>query len=148
MRKCPPGVLCIENLTSVFFTIIIIIVGYFIYISYSKNHSNSKNNFKPNRKKSQLSKKCFTNFLAFGSLFIKIFFCLFTFIWVRASLPRYRYDQLMSLGWKTFLPVSIGWLFFSSSILICFNFLSLSVDLGKAEMDFFKAIKLGILKCG
>ena len=43
MRKCPPGVLCIENLTSVFFTIIIIIVGYFIYISYSKNHSNSNN---------------------------------------------------------------------------------------------------------
>ena len=49
MRKCPPGVLCIENLTSVFFTIIIIIVGYFIYISYSKNHSNSNSNHANNR---------------------------------------------------------------------------------------------------
>jgi NADH-quinone oxidoreductase subunit H len=51
--------------------------------------------------------------------------CIFVilFCWIRAALPRYRYDQLMSLGWKTFLPVSIGWLFFSSSILICFNFL-------------------------
>jgi len=51
--------------------------------------------------------------------------CIFVilFCWIRAALPRYRYDQLMSLGWKTFLPFSIGWLFFSSSILICFNFL-------------------------
>ena len=51
--------------------------------------------------------------------------CIFVilFCWIRAALPRYRYDQLMSLGWKTFLPISIGWLFFSSSILICFNFL-------------------------
>jgi NADH-quinone oxidoreductase subunit H len=51
--------------------------------------------------------------------------CIFVvlFCWIRAALPRYRYDQLMSLGWKTFLPVSLGWLFFSSSILICFNFL-------------------------
>jgi len=51
--------------------------------------------------------------------------CIFVvlFCWIRAALPRYRYDQLMSLGWKTFLPVSLGWLFFSSSLLICFNFL-------------------------
>ena len=51
--------------------------------------------------------------------------CIFVvlFCWIRAALPRYRYDQLMSLGWKTFLPVSLGWLFLSSSILICFNFL-------------------------
>jgi len=51
--------------------------------------------------------------------------CIFVvlFCWIRAALPRYRYDQLMSLGWKTFLPISIGWLFFSSSVLICFNFL-------------------------
>ncbi len=51
--------------------------------------------------------------------------CIFVvlFCWIRAALPRYRYDLLMSLGWKTFLPISIGWLFFSSSVLICFNFL-------------------------
>lgn len=38
---------------------------------------------------------------------IKIAFFLFLFIWIRASLPRYRYDQLMRLGWKIFLPVSL-----------------------------------------
>ena len=59
-------------------------------------------------------------FVWFG---VKICIFVILFCWIRAALPRYRYDQLMSLGWKTFLPVSIGWLFFSSSILICFNFL-------------------------
>lgn len=38
---------------------------------------------------------------------LKISFFLFLFIWVRASLPRYRYDQLMRLGWKIFLPISL-----------------------------------------
>lgn len=38
---------------------------------------------------------------------LKIFFFLFLFIWVRASLPRYRYDQLMRLGWKVLLPISL-----------------------------------------
>ena len=37
----------------------------------------------------------------------KIAFCLFIFIWVRATFPRYRYDQLMRLGWKVFLPISL-----------------------------------------
>lgn len=39
----------------------------------------------------------------------KIFVMLFCFIWVRATLPRYRYDQLMRLGWKVFLPLSLTW---------------------------------------
>jgi NADH-quinone oxidoreductase subunit H len=39
----------------------------------------------------------------------KIFVILFCFIWVRATLPRYRYDQLMRLGWKVFLPFSLLW---------------------------------------
>ncbi len=38
----------------------------------------------------------------------KVSLCLFIFIWVRAALPRYRYDQLMNLGWKVFLPISLG----------------------------------------
>jgi len=37
----------------------------------------------------------------------KIAFCLFVFIWVRATMPRFRYDQLMRLGWKIFLPFSL-----------------------------------------
>jgi NADH-quinone oxidoreductase subunit H len=40
---------------------------------------------------------------------IKIAFCLFIFLWVRATFPRYRYDQLMRLGWKIFLPLSLLW---------------------------------------
>lgn len=40
---------------------------------------------------------------------LKICFFLFLFIWVRATLPRYRYDQLMKLGWKIFLPITLAW---------------------------------------
>ena len=40
---------------------------------------------------------------------LKIAFCLFLFIWVRGTLPRYRYDQLMRIGWKCFLPLSLLW---------------------------------------
>lgn len=40
---------------------------------------------------------------------LKVSFCLFVFIWARATLPRYRYDQLMRLGWKIFLPLSLVW---------------------------------------
>jgi len=51
--------------------------------------------------------------------------CIFVvmFCWIRAALPRYRYDQLMSLGWRTFLPISLGWLLFTSSVLLSFNWL-------------------------
>jgi NADH:ubiquinone oxidoreductase subunit H len=41
---------------------------------------------------------------------LKICLCLFVFLWVRATFPRYRYDQLMRLGWKVFLPLSLIWL--------------------------------------
>jgi NADH-quinone oxidoreductase subunit H len=41
-------------------------------------------------------------------LFLKIFFFFFVFSWVKATVPRYRYDQLMRLGWKVFLPLSLG----------------------------------------
>ncbi|MAY74460.1 MAG: NADH-quinone oxidoreductase subunit NuoH [Phycisphaerae bacterium] len=52
---------------------------------------------------------------------IKTFFFIALFIWVRAAFPRYRYDQLMRLGWKVFLPFSISWVIFTASILSCFN---------------------------
>ncbi len=47
----------------------------------------------------------------------KICLCLFTFIWVRATFPRYRYDQLMRLGWKVFLPFSLVWLVLTALVL-------------------------------
>jgi NADH-quinone oxidoreductase subunit H len=54
---------------------------------------------------------------------IKICFVLFCFIWVRAAFPRYRYDQLMTLGWKVFLPLSLAWVIFVAGILVSFNWL-------------------------
>ncbi|NNM69271.1 MAG: NADH-quinone oxidoreductase subunit NuoH [Gallionella sp.] len=42
-------------------------------------------------------------------IFAKVFFVLFLFLWFRATFPRYRYDQLMRLGWKVFIPLSIVW---------------------------------------
>ena len=44
-------------------------------------------------------------------LFAKILFFFFIFSWVKATVPRYRYDQLMRLGWKIFLPISLLWVF-------------------------------------
>jgi NADH-quinone oxidoreductase subunit H len=57
----------------------------------------------------------------FGIFFfnIKVLFLIFFFLLVRAALPRYRYDQLMRLGWKVFLPLSFSYLFFIIFILIC-----------------------------
>jgi NADH-quinone oxidoreductase subunit H len=52
----------------------------------------------------------------------KVMFFIFLFIWARAALPRYRYDQLMRLGWKVFCPFTLGWTIFISSILIAFIF--------------------------
>ena len=54
---------------------------------------------------------------------IKIVIGVVFFIVTRATLPRYRYDQLMHLGWKCFLPLSIGYLVFTIGILISFNWL-------------------------
>ena len=50
--------------------------------------------------------------------FLKITFILFLFLWVRGTLPRYRYDQLMRLGWKIFLPFSILWVVITASFLV------------------------------
>jgi NADH-quinone oxidoreductase subunit H len=45
----------------------------------------------------------------------------FLFVIVRASFPRYRYDQLMSIGWKIFLPISLSYLFFAAGLLLTFD---------------------------
>jgi NADH-quinone oxidoreductase subunit H len=49
---------------------------------------------------------------------IKVAFCLFVFLWVRATMPRYRYDQLMRLGWKVFLPFSLFWVILTAGVLM------------------------------
>jgi NADH-quinone oxidoreductase subunit H len=54
---------------------------------------------------------------------LKICFFVILFSWMRAALPRYRYDQLMGLGWKVFLPISISYLILTFLVLISFNML-------------------------
>jgi NADH-quinone oxidoreductase subunit H len=54
---------------------------------------------------------------------LKVCLILFVFLWVRATFPRYRYDQLMRLGWKIFLPFSLFWLVLTSGVLVAFGWL-------------------------
>jgi NADH-quinone oxidoreductase subunit H len=54
---------------------------------------------------------------------LKITFILFLFLWVRGTFPRYRYDQLMRLGWKVFLPLSLFWVVVTAGFLVLFDLL-------------------------
>ncbi len=56
-------------------------------------------------------------------LILKICCVMFFFFWVRATFPRYRYDQLMRLGWKVFLPLSLLWLVLTAGFLEAFHML-------------------------
>lgn len=53
----------------------------------------------------------------------KVLICLFVFVWVRATLPRFRYDQLMALGWKVFLPITLVYLVLVAGVLEYFGWL-------------------------
>ena len=54
---------------------------------------------------------------------LKIVVLLFVFGWVKATVPRYRYDQLMRLGWKVFLPLSLVWVVLTAGVLVTFGWL-------------------------
>lgn len=54
---------------------------------------------------------------------LKISFLLFVFLWVRATVPRFRYDQLMRLGWKVFLPLSMFYVVVTAGVLLYFDLL-------------------------
>jgi len=52
-----------------------------------------------------------------GWLFVKACAVLFVFLWIRATFPRYRYDQIMRLGWKVFIPVTLVWIIFVGAMM-------------------------------
>ncbi len=52
---------------------------------------------------------------------LKVAAVLFVFLWVRATFPRYRYDQLMRLGWKVFLPISLAAVIVVAGVLVAFD---------------------------
>ncbi len=51
-------------------------------------------------------------------LVLKISFFLFVYLWIRATFPRYRYDQLMRLGWKVLIPVTIVWVIVTALMVV------------------------------
>ncbi|MEO8671201.1 MAG: NADH-quinone oxidoreductase subunit NuoH [Tahibacter sp.] len=60
-------------------------------------------------------------------LFVKAFVMAFLFLWFRATFPRYRYDQIMRLGWKVFIPITIAWVFVAGC-LAYFNLVTIGLD--------------------
>jgi len=56
-------------------------------------------------------------------LALKTVFVVFCFLWIRATFPRYRYDQLMRLGWKVFLPTSLFFVVLTAGVLVAFDLL-------------------------
>ena len=57
-------------------------------------------------------------FVWFG---FKVSFFVFLFLWIRATFPRFRYDQLMRIGWKIFLPLSLFWLTMTATYIVFFK---------------------------
>jgi NADH-quinone oxidoreductase subunit H len=58
---------------------------------------------------------------------LKVVFVMFCFLWVRATFPRFRYDQLMRLGWKVFLPLSLFWLVLTAGVLTAMGWVPVPV---------------------
>lgn len=61
------------------------------------------------------------NLIGVGALFLKIFFFIFLFMWVRWTVPRFRYDQIMDLGWKALIPLSILNIILTAVVMLVFR---------------------------
>jgi NADH-quinone oxidoreductase subunit H len=70
---------------------------------------------------SQILPNNLVSIISIGVLFAKIFFFIFFFMWVRWTIPRFRYDQLMRLGWQVLLPLSIANMLITGGIISFFN---------------------------
>ena len=57
-------------------------------------------------------------FLGFAALMAKTFFFLFVFIWIRWTIPRFRYDQLMNLGWKKLIPLALANMIITAAVIL------------------------------
>jgi NADH-quinone oxidoreductase subunit H len=66
--------------------------------------------------------------LTLGSFAVKTLFFIFFFMWIRWTLPRFRYDQLMSLGWKTLLPMSLGYILVVAAAILGLDMLGVPRD--------------------
>jgi len=60
----------------------------------------------------------FLRWPSLGWFCLKIGFFLFCFLWLRATFPRYRYDQIMRLGWKVFIPVTLVWIMAEGAMMV------------------------------
>jgi NADH-quinone oxidoreductase subunit H len=68
----------------------------------------------------------------------KVCFLLFCFLWIRATFPRYRYDQLMRLGWKVLLPFSLLWVVLIASVLVFNDMLPTNNSLADSNKSFIE----------
>jgi len=71
--------------------------------------------------------------------FLKVFAIVFVYIWVRATLPRFRYDRLMNLGWKLLIPFGLVWVLFTGAVVI------LPREYGKGKFLTWAAVIIGLL---
>jgi NADH-quinone oxidoreductase subunit H len=80
--------------------------------------------------------------------FLKLIVFLFLFVWIRGTVPRVRYDQLMDLGWKVLIPLSIGWLLVLATFHVArdqhWNGVVVSVVAAAIALTFFGLLRFAI----